>query len=122
MPPQNVVFEFVDALPQDHSNWRVVPIGPGVRSKEKLLARYQQSLEFPPYFGENWDALEECLLDLSWLPKSGVLIWHQSDAPLGRLQLPVYLDLLQGVIQKSRGTDYPVRVLFPTSAQQTLQR
>lgn len=34
--------------------------------KERLLAALGQALRFPDYYGDNWDALEECLADLSW--------------------------------------------------------
>ncbi len=33
----------------------------GVASKDELLAALGQALRLPPYFGNNWDALEECL-------------------------------------------------------------
>jgi RNAse (barnase) inhibitor barstar len=36
--------------------------------KDALLAALGFALEFPDYYGVNWDALEECLFDLSW--------WH----------------------------------------------
>lgn len=29
---------------------------------------------FPDWFGRNWDALDDCLVDLSWLPAEGYLV------------------------------------------------
>lgn len=54
----------------------------GIRSKEKLLAVLADKLRFPGYFGWNWDALEELLRDLSWLPSRQVVIVH-ADLPFG---------------------------------------
>jgi hypothetical protein len=32
------------------------------------------ALQFPLYFGRNWNALKECLLDLDWMPSDGYLL------------------------------------------------
>jgi len=40
--------------------------GDDLREKSELLAALGRALDFPDYYGGNWDALEECLLDLSW--------------------------------------------------------
>ena len=34
--------------------------------KASLLAALGRELNLPDYYGDNWDALEECLADLSW--------------------------------------------------------
>jgi RNAse (barnase) inhibitor barstar len=34
--------------------------------KRALLTGLAQVLDFPDYFGKNWDALEECLGDMHW--------------------------------------------------------
>ncbi len=34
--------------------------------KDRLLQALGEALRFPDYYGRNWDALEECLFDLSW--------------------------------------------------------
>ncbi|MCK6408092.1 MAG: barstar family protein [Thauera sp.] len=45
----------------------------GCTTKAELLARIAHTLHFPDWFGHNWDALADCLCDLSWLPGTS---WH----------------------------------------------
>jgi RNAse (barnase) inhibitor barstar len=45
-----------------------------VRSKKEFLARLAKALHCPPYFGMNWDALTDCMRDLSWLNDNGWVV------------------------------------------------
>ncbi|CAI08582.1 barstar family protein [Aromatoleum aromaticum] len=42
--------------------------------KGDFLARVAAGLEFPDWFGHNWDALADCLADMAWLPADGYVI------------------------------------------------
>lgn len=54
----------------------------GVADKATLLQRFAAALAFPDWFGGNWDALEDCLTDLSWHEAPGyVLLLHGAGAP-----------------------------------------
>ena len=44
------------------------------KTPANLFAEFAQALKFPDYFGHNWDAMEECLADLEWLPAKGYIL------------------------------------------------
>lgn len=48
--------------------------------KTDLLAALGHALDLPPYYGVNWDALEECLFDLSWHPGPVIVLLEHADA------------------------------------------
>jgi|SRR5690348_9133517 len=45
--------------------------GARMTTKGGLMAEFAAALQFPPSFGANWDALDECLADLSWMGGKG---------------------------------------------------
>jgi Barstar (barnase inhibitor) len=45
--------------------------GKDLRTSQRLFHSFALSLKFPDYFGQNWNALFDCLTDLAWLPAEG---------------------------------------------------
>ena len=50
--------------------------GKNIARKEQLLNHVATALRFPEHFGNNWDALEECLTDLEWVDAEGYVIYY----------------------------------------------
>jgi RNAse (barnase) inhibitor barstar len=50
--------------------------GKNITRKEQLLNHVATALHFPKHFGNNWDALEECLTDLEWIEADGYVIYY----------------------------------------------
>lgn len=48
--------------------------GGHMTTRAALFAELAAALQLPWYFGENWDALDECLADLDWLPAQGYVL------------------------------------------------
>jgi RNAse (barnase) inhibitor barstar len=58
-----------------------------VADKDALLTALAEALTFPAWFGHNWDALEDCLTDMSWSNADGyVLILLHADGLHGRAE------------------------------------
>ncbi|MBN1152533.1 MAG: barstar family protein [Dehalococcoidia bacterium] len=68
--------------------------------KPGILHAFAGALEFPDYFGMNWDALYDCLTDMSWSPAVGyvmLLTGFQRAAD----SAPEDLELLTRVLQSA---------------------
>lgn len=78
--PRREVEEFASTLQRKkHAAVRLIR-GKDCIAKAELLREFARALDFPPYFGGNWDALEDCLTDLEWLSSEAfVLILTNAD-------------------------------------------
>lgn len=93
-------FEYSDSLQIDCGQEDFVfQVPPGIRSKAELISTLADVGRFPDYFGNNWDALLDCLRDLSWIPNKRVVIVH-SDVPVldNSSECRTYLDILRMVL------------------------
>src|SRR5258706_7158718 len=74
---------------------RVSRIGlAGAAGKAALLERVAKALEFPRWFGGNWDALEDCLTDLSWTKAGGHVLLIEGAAGLAADERGILVDVL----------------------------
>lgn len=94
--------EITTAVPQRRIS--VARIGYG--EKSLLMKNIAAALRFPAWFGANWDALEDCLSDLSWLQAAGhVLVFDNAKAGD---EFGVLVDVLGSVAEywRARGTPF----------------
>lgn len=59
--------------------------GKQITDKASFIQQFADELSFPDYRGSNWDAFEDCITDMAWLPASGyvVLYDHARCFPFG---------------------------------------
>jgi RNAse (barnase) inhibitor barstar len=66
--------------------------------KDDMLRRIATALSFPNWFGGNWDALFDCLADLSWRPAAGHLLLLEHADQL-RQEAPEVFDTAVAILQ-----------------------
>lgn len=77
--------------------------GEEIGSKDDLLNHLTGILQFPEYFGYNWDALNDCLSDLEWFPpvKGYVLLFSHPDGLIRNSpsDFKIFLDIITTVFE-----------------------
>jgi hypothetical protein len=101
-------------------SFAVLPVDfTGCQGKAPALEAIAQALRFPDWFGDNWDALADCLDDLSWLPADGYLLllehcdaWREAEPE----EFGVLLEILNETAQSWAQVGVPFWALTPLPA------
>ena len=69
-----------------------------INEKVGFLKAAAKALQFPSYFGSNWDAFEDCLTDLSWFEAGGYVLLIQNLEPF-RKNAPTDMAMARTILQ-----------------------
>jgi hypothetical protein len=83
-----------------------------VDGKSKLLESIAKALDFPDWFGGNWDALEDCLTDLSWRKADGHVLVFEGAGALPGDERGILIDVLASAAQFWAGQRIPFFAAF----------
>ena len=119
-PADVTAFELIDTRfqfgrpPSPAPGRLIVSIG-DVHGKQELLEALVDGLHLPDSFGWNWDALEDNLRDLNWLPHREVVIYHDAMPDLPPNDLSSYLAVLSQAVgfwevEQFRRTERPSKL------------
>ncbi|MDR1529711.1 MAG: barstar family protein [Burkholderiales bacterium] len=110
----NAVEKFHEACRQ--SSLRYYPVNcENILNKKQLLNLFADALEFPDYFGYNWDALYDVLCDDDWIDEHGVVLHLKHTALLQSRTVydwQMLHETLEEVIDYWRSLDTPFWVFI----------
>ena len=99
--------------------WRRIDLA-GCPEKREFLDRVARTLEFPDWFGHNWDALFDCLADLSWRPAPGYVLVFEHAGEFREFQPEAYdtaLAILSDAAAAWQARGVPFRVFMSAPAE-----
>lgn len=89
-----------------------------VADESALLEAVGKSLNFPDYYGKNWDAFWDCVCDLSWINQRTVVLVHEDIPAVPHPVLLKYLSILADAIKDWGGSEpHELVVLFPVDTE-----
>lgn len=94
--------------------WLDMPLV-AVTDKQQFLALCKKQMKLPAHFGENWDALADCLRDFEWLKSKGYVLHLSGGDKFAKAAADDYQTALAVLTEaadfwKGRGTPFVVLV------------
>jgi hypothetical protein len=86
------------------------PVRVAFLDKVQLLKNLAVALGFPDWFGHNWDALEDCLMDLSWREAPAHVLLIEEAKPGD--DLGVLIDILRSSAESWAARGKPFFAIF----------
>jgi hypothetical protein len=86
------------------------PVRVAFSDKVQLLKNLAVALGFPDWFGHNWDALEDCLTDLSWREATAHVLLIEEAKPGD--DLGVLIDILRSSAESWAARGKPFFAIF----------
>jgi RNAse (barnase) inhibitor barstar len=68
-----------------------------IRTKLELLDAYSNALNFPHYFGQNWDSFWDCLSEFLYNKNCTVEVEHSKDFSLLQSDLDIYKSIISSL-------------------------
>jgi hypothetical protein len=104
---------------QEHNLQLIYLDGEKITTKTEFLQAAAQALQFPDYFGYNWDAFEDCLTDLDLLTGKGhILLYTQPEkfATANPKDWSTLMSIFRTAVQDWLQSDLSLYILFETTS------
>jgi len=117
------LFNFIDKVSTYESDKSfLAKIDSNIKTKESLFENLYSKMQFPNYFGFNWDALFDCLRDFHWIEEKKIVLIHTEVPQINETDLKTYLNILHEAIQDWKEDDtHVLEVVFPKADESKLK-
>ena len=93
-----------------------------IRTDKDLVRALAKELRFPDYFGENWNAVYDCLCDFHWTSAFRIVLIHRNLPDIGKEALKLYLDTLADAVRDWKpGEAHELVVVFPKTVEREVE-
>lgn len=105
---------------------QIIDVKKNIHEKDKLFELYSSQLQFPEYFGKNWDSFYDCMCNLEHLNKKSFLIIHEN-VPFreSATDRTAYIDVLvdlESILSEEQNQIYQIDIAFPLKNKSKLEK